>query len=51
MFRKWLDIFIWPRDGTLKGTTTPEQSGTESNGNEEVVHIPQNSRLELHHQI
>ena len=42
---------IWPIDGTLTGTTTLGQSGHESNGNEGVHHIPQTSRLELHHQM
>ena len=34
----------WPIDGTLLGTTTPEQSGPRSNGNEGVLQIPQSSR-------
>ena len=29
---------------TLRGTTTPGQSGPESNGNEGILHILQNSR-------
>ena len=33
--------FIWPIDKTLLGATTPGQSGPGSNGNEEVLHIPQ----------
>ena len=36
---KWLNISIWPIDETLKGTTTPGQSGPENNGNEGVFHI------------
>ena len=28
---------------TLLGATTPNQNGPESNGNEGVLHIPQNS--------
>ena len=32
-------------DGTLNGTTIPGQSGPRSNGNEEVVHTPQSSRI------
>ena len=31
---------------TLKGTPNPGQSGPESNGNEEVLHIPQSSKTE-----
>ena len=30
-----------PIDGTLKSTTSPGQSGPESNGNEKVLYIPQ----------
>ena len=36
---------IWPIDRTLSGATTPGQSGPRSNGNEEVVHIPQSSSI------
>ena len=32
---------IWSRDGTLIGTTTLDQSGPESNGNEGVLYTPQ----------
>ena len=32
---------IWPIDRTLSGATTPGQSGPGSNGNEEVLRIPQ----------
>ena len=32
------------KDKTLTGTTTPSQSGPESNGNEGVLHTPQSSR-------
>ena len=32
-------IYLTPRDRTLKGTTTPGQSGPGSNGNEGVLHI------------
>ena len=28
-------------DGTKKGTTTPNQRGTQSNGNKEELDIPQ----------
>ena len=34
---------IWPIDWTLSGTTTLGQSGSESNGNERLLHIPQSS--------
>ena len=36
--------YIWPIDRTLSGTTTPGQSGPESNSKEKVLHIPQSSR-------
>ena len=32
---------IWPIDRSLSGPTTPSQSGPGSNGNKEVLHIPQ----------
>ena len=32
-------------DGTLTGTTTLGQSGSESNGNEGVLHTPYISRI------
>ena len=35
---------IWPRDRTLSGATTLSQSGAGSNGNKEVLHIPQSSK-------
>ena len=34
---------IWPIDMILLDATTPGQSGPESDGNEEVLHIPQSS--------
>ena len=34
---------IWPIDRTLRGATTPGQSGPESDGNEGVLCIPQSS--------
>ena len=37
------NIAIWPIDRTLSGATTPGQSGLGSDGNEEVLHIPQSS--------
>ena len=39
---------IWPIDGMLMGTTMPDQSGPESNGNKEVLHSPE---LKPHHQM
>ena len=39
---------IWPVDRTLSGAVTPGQSGPRSEG---VLHIPQRSILEPHHQI
>ena len=36
---------IWPIDSTLSGATTPGQNGSGSNGNEEVLHIPQSSSI------
>ena len=35
---------IWPIDRTLSDATSPSQSGPGSNGNEEVLHIPQISK-------
>ena len=37
---RWLNSSIWPIVGTLTGTTTLDQSGPGSNGNERVLHIP-----------
>ena len=39
------NIFIWPLDRTQLSATTPWQSGTGSNGNEEVLYIPQSSSI------
>ena len=36
---------IWPIDQTLSGATTLAQSGPGSDGNEEVLHIPQSSSI------
>ena len=41
---KWLNSSVWFIDGTLIGIITPGQSGPESNANEEILHILQNSR-------
>ena len=37
-------FFIWPIDGTLANTTAMDQSGTEINGNDWALHIPQSFR-------
>ena len=34
-----MNTSIWHIDRSLTGTTTPDQSGPRSNGNEEVLHI------------
>ena len=36
---------FWPKYGTLPGTTTPIQCGRESKSNEEVLQIPESSRI------
>ena len=36
---------------TLTGTTIPDQSGPENNGNESVLYFLQTPRLESHHQM
>ena len=36
---------IWPIDRALSGVTTPGQSEPGSDGNEEVLRIPQSSRI------
>ena len=38
-------------DGALTGITTQGQSGSESNGNEEVLYILQTLRLESYYQM
>ena len=38
------NISCWPINRTLSGTTTPCQSGPESNGNEGVPRFPQSSK-------
>ena len=42
---KRLNRSIWLIDGILEGTTKPDLSWPESNGNEEIFNIPQTSRL------
>ena len=46
---KRLNSSIWPIDGTLTGTSSPNQSGPESNSHEGVLHILQILRVEPHH--
>ena len=36
--------YIWAIDRTLTSTTIPAQSGLGSNGNEDILYIPQSSR-------
>ena len=47
---QWVS-WIFSIDETLIDTTTPSQREFESNGNEEVLQIPQTPRLESHHQM
>ena len=35
---------IWPVDGTVTDTTTPDQNGVRSNENEGVLYIPQSPK-------
>ena len=49
ILNKWLNGSIWPIDGTLTGTTTPNQSETESSHNEGINYIPQTAKLEPHY--
>ena len=50
--REKLSSSIWFIDGTLTFTTTVlGQSEPESNGDEVVLHIPQNPWLEPYHQM
>ena len=42
---KFLNKSTWSINGTLTGTTTPSESGPESNGNEGVLHTPQFIRV------
>ena len=37
IFNKRLNSSIWLVDGTLTGTTTPNQKGSDSNDNERVL--------------
>ena len=48
LYIKWFYVLLFntnnstgPIDGILRGTTTPGQSGPESNGNKSVLHISQ----------
>ena len=36
---------FWLRDKTLSGATTQSQSGPGSDGNKEVIHIPQSASI------
>ena len=42
---------IWSIDKTQTGTATAGQSLTGSNGNEDILYIPQSSRIRTHHQV
>ena len=39
------NCFIWLVDKTLSSATTLDQSGPGSDGNEEILHIPQSSSI------
>ena len=43
-YSKWLNISIWPINGTLTGTTTQDQNWPKSNSNEGVLQILQSPR-------
>ena len=45
-YKSFFNKSIWPIDETLTGTTTPGQGGPGSNGNKEVLHTPQISKIE-----
>ena len=47
-YNKGLNSSIWPIVEILTCTTTPAQSGSESNGNERILDIPKASKLEPH---
>ena len=38
-YEHFLNRSIWPRGETLKVTTTLDESGAKSNGNEGIIHI------------
>ena len=42
-----LNSSIWPVDGNITGSTTPDQIGAESKSNEGVLHIPQSSKTSV----
>ena len=46
-----LNRFIWPIDGALTNATTPGQSESGSNGNEEVLYTPQNWSLTIRYSL
>ena len=39
------NVSIWPINRTLSGATTPDQSGSGSNDNEGVFHVPQSFKI------
>ena len=45
--KKKMSCSIWPRDGTLSGTTTPSYSGPGNNGNEVTFPIFQSSKTRV----
>ena len=45
-YTKWLNISIWPINGTRTGANTPGQNEAGSNCNERVRYIPQSSKTE-----
>ena len=45
ILRKWLNSSIWPKNGTLIGSTDPDQCGPESCC-KEVHHILKSSSIE-----
>ena len=40
----WLKSSFWHLDEIISGSTIPGKSGPGSNGNEEILHIPQSFR-------
>ena len=51
IFIKRILFLVSQIDVTVIDTTTTDQSGFVSNGNEEVLYISLTARLETHHQI
>ena len=48
-YEQFLSWSIWPIDVTQTGSTTPDLSGTVSNGNEKI--LARSSELEPDHQM